>query len=145
MKSIYYVLVVSLMSCRTSNNKESSMESCPLVQSFGQKVTKVSFLDTNGIKAYNGTFIEIEGYFAYSFEDIALYSKRDPRTAVALWLDLKIPDSMASRLRGKEVQVVGRVDIARKGHDGGYWATLDSAFCIAELLRYGNKTNETGN
>ena len=113
--------------------KEKEVDLCGL-NKFYQRIEKVSFDDIDQIKKFNRRFVEIEGFFYSSFEDVALYpTKSSNSTADALWLNLKVPDSSLDKLRKKKVRVIGRVNISQKGHLGGYLATLDSAFCMKEV------------
>ena len=136
MKFSLVFLVVLFFGCRTVTRTVVEAD-CPLLKGFPRKITALPFPSLEEIKAYNGSFIAVEGYFAYSFEDIALYPKKVNHTgAYALWLDTVGPDSLYDKLKGKRVQAVGRVNIADKGHDNGYMATLDSVFCVTEVAPF---------
>ena len=50
----------------------------------------------------------------------------------SVWLDFKISDSLVTRLNGKKIRVVGRVDMSDHGHDMGYIATLHDVFCLVD-------------
>ena len=133
MKFSLVILVLLFFGCRTTPRAVTDT-GCPLLKGFSRKVTTLPFPSFEEIKAYNGSFIAVEGYFAYNFEDIALYPKETTdNTAFALWLDTVGPDSLYDKLKGKWVQAVGRVNIAKKGHESGYMATLDSVFCVTEV------------
>lgn len=41
-----------------------------------------------------------------------------------------ITDSILQTLNEKEVTLIGKVDTLHKGHFNGYFAELDSVFCI---------------
>ena len=104
------------------------------VNNFYQTVEKISFDDIDRIKQLNGKFINIEGFFYGNFEDVALYpSSSSNSSAKALWLNLKIPDSLINKLTKKKVRAIGRVNLSQKGHLNAYLATLDSTFCLKEV------------
>jgi hypothetical protein len=66
---------------------------------------------------------------------VALYPSRSSKsTGDALWLNLVISDSLADKLTKKKVKAIGRVNLSHKGHLNGYLATLDSAFCLKEVV-----------
>ena len=99
---------------------------------FSGIVHNVSFNDIDRIKDFDGQFVEIEGFFTYDFEDVALYSVKGSRRP-GLWLEFTFADSNLEKLKYKYVKVIGKVNFALKGHDLGYLATLDSAFYISEV------------
>lgn len=133
MKFSLVFLVLLFFGCRTTPRAVTDT-GCPLLKGFSRKVTTLPFPSFEEIKAYNGSFIAVEGYFAFNFEDVALYPKKvNHTTAFALWLAPVGQDSVFERLKGKRVQVVGRVNIADRGQEAGYMATLDSVFCVTEV------------
>lgn len=134
MKIFYLIMALTFFSCRALQKKQE-IDLCG-GSSFYQKVEKVSFDDIDHIKELNGKFVEIEGFFYANFEDVALYPSRSSHsTAEALWLNLVLPDSLLDKVNKKKVDVIGKVNIYRKGHLNGYLATLDSTFCIKEVIR----------
>jgi hypothetical protein len=128
-------LIIALIFVSCGNPiKEQEVDLCGS-NKFYQKIEKVSFDDVEHIKKVNGRFVEIEGFFYYNFEDVALYpTKSSNSTADALWLNLKLPDTLLDKLSKKKVRVIGRLNILQKGHLGGYLATLDSTFCMKEVV-----------
>lgn len=132
MKVFFLILLLTFFSCR-SLQKEDAVDICGS-SNFYQTVEKVSFDDIDRIKKLNGKFIEIEGVFYANFEDVALYPSRSSKsTADALWLNLVLSDSLADSLTNKNVRAIGRVDLSHKGHLNGYFAELDSTFCLKEV------------
>lgn len=100
-------------------------------------VTKVSLREIKKIKSLDGKYVQIEGYYRDNFEDVALYPSRTADSHKALWLDMKIPDSIPitriDSLREKKVLVIGKVNISGKGHLGAYLATLENISCLKTL------------
>ncbi len=133
MKVFYLIMVLTFFSCRALQKKQD-IALCDS-SNFHQSVENVSFGDIDHIKKLNGKFVEIEGFFYANFEDVALYPSRSSHsTAEALWLNLILPDSLLDKVNKKKVNVIGRVNVLRKGHLNGYLATLDSTFCIKEVM-----------
>lgn len=132
MKLICLVIAAIFFSCRTLP-KERDTQICN-EGGFYQKIENVSFDDTARIRTLNGRFIKIRGIFYNNFEDVALYpSKSSSSPELALWLNLTMPDSLVNRFNKKQISVIGRINIQRKGHLNGYLATLDSVFCLMEV------------
>jgi hypothetical protein len=133
MKIFCLIIVLIFFSCR-SLQKGHEIDICGS-SNFYQTVEKVSFDNIDHIKKLNGKFIEIEGFFYANFEDVALYPSRSSKsTGDALWLNLLMSDSLADKLTKKKVKVIGRVNLTHKGHLNGYLATLDSTFCLKEVV-----------
>jgi hypothetical protein len=130
MKNGYLTLFVMMIAC-SSGYHVPPVELCHK-NFLPPKVEQVSFRNIIVGKDLNGKFIEIEGFFAYSFEDVAIYpetSGHDP----GIWLNLKFGDSSLSKLTNKKVSVIGKVNLKDKGHDLGYLFALDSVYCIKEV------------
>jgi len=91
--------------------------------------------DISKIERLNGKFVQMQGIFSYGFEDVAIYPAASNSSSVAaFWLNFSLPDDTSrlnlENLNGKKVKVVGRMNLADKGHLGEYRGTLDSVFCI---------------
>lgn len=132
--SIILVFLCVFLGCKALIEKDP-LEIC-YNHDFSQSVEKVSFKNPEEIKKLNRKFVEIEGIFRYNFEDVALYPTKESRSTEAVWLNLKIPDtipdSLLNQLNERKVIIIGRVNILDKGHDNAYLAALDSAFCIKQ-------------
>jgi hypothetical protein len=100
-------------------------------------VTKVSLQETKRIKSLDGKFVEIVGVYRRNFEDVALYPSRNADSQKALWLEMKIPDSIPlarlDSLSERKILVIGRINISDKGHLGAYLATLENITCLKAL------------
>jgi len=122
-----------LFSCRSVQTKKVP-GLCFVRDNFSQPVEKVFLRDVNKIKTLNDKFVEIEGVLSYNFEDVALYPTNSSDPGKAIWLELIVPETVSESLlydlSGKEIVVIGKVNLKRKGHLGGYIGTLDSAFCV---------------
>jgi hypothetical protein len=132
MKVFFLIMVLTFFSCRAFQKKQE-VDICGS-SNFYQKVEKVTFDDAHQIKKLNGKFVEIEGFLHANFEDNALYPSKSSHSMDALWLNSKLPDSLLNLVNGKKVKVIGRVNLLDKGHLNGYLATLDSTFCIMEVM-----------
>lgn len=78
--------------------------------------------------------VEVEGFFHYYFEDVALYLATNKDISKALWLNFNDLDSNKNNiledLAGKKVKVIGVIDLTSKGHLGNYIGTLNNVICI---------------
>lgn len=101
---------------------------------FYQKVETIPINDLDKIKKCNGKFIQVSGILHYSFEDVAIYPIGSKNAEEAMWLDLQVPIEVSEvdleRADGQQINIIGRVNLSKKGHFGSYMASLDSAFCI---------------
>lgn len=126
------LMIFFIISCQNSND-ESIADVCP-GKELSQPVSSVSLKDRDRIKELNGSFIHIDGIFHYSFEDVALYPSKNAHADGALWLNLRIPDSIPrtrlEKMHGKRVSLTGRVNMSSEGHLNAYFGSLDSVFCI---------------
>ena len=117
-----------------NNHLQRGQENLCVMNKLSQPVEKVSLNDTFAIKQLNDKFIQIEGYFSYEFENVAVYPTKWSETSSALWLNfsdnIAINNDGLNALNQKKVVLIGRVNKNRKGHLGGYMASVDSVFCI---------------
>lgn len=126
--------MVVFFSC--NHQPKKTKDNLCFANNFSQHVEKVSLKDADKIKDLNGKFIQIEGYFSYEFENVALYPYKWSEPTKALWLNFS--DSVVKNqkeldtMNYKEVIVIGKVNTSHKGHYSGYIAELDSVFCIKE-------------
>ena len=101
------------------------------------EIIKVSLKESKRIKSLDGKFVQVEGYYRDNFEDVALYPSRNADSRKALWLEIKIPDSIPvtrlDSLREKKILVIGKINISDKGHLGAYLATLENISCLKAL------------
>ena len=137
MKVLYIILVsLPLFNCSNSNKHEALEKIC-FDSGFHQKVNKVSFDKKGEIKKFDGKFVEVEGVFYYSFENVALYPSSSSDLSEALWVYLTlhelVPDSIIRKFDDRKVVMIGRVNLAKQGHLNGYMAALDSVFCIKQI------------
>lgn len=136
MHIIFVLLVIFMISCQNAND-ENIADVCP-GKDLAQPVLPVSLKEKDRIKELNGSFISVEGIFRYSFEDVAIYPSENAESKGALWLNLKIPDSIPrerlEKMMGKKVSLTGRVNMSSNGHLSAYLGSLDSVFCI-KLIR----------
>lgn len=82
----------------------------------------------------HGKSIEVEGWFSFEFENIAVCMERQNEFGVdsCFWLDIRPDprdqkDSLAIKLRklsGSWVRLKGIVDISNKGHKGAFLGTI---------------------
>lgn len=125
------VYIILLFACKGLPKENHDICS---TKNFYQEVEKVSLKDIQKINQLDGKLVEIEGILSYEFEDVAIYPSKTADPPEGMWLDLRVPASVPERalyaLNGKKIAVIGRVNLKRKGHFGGYIGTLDSAFCI---------------
>jgi hypothetical protein len=95
-----------------------------------------SWSNPNNLSKKNGERVKLDGYFAYSFEDVAIYSSKEPKSAVGIWINFKegieLQSDKLKNLIGKKVAIYGTVNMDDKGHLGYYEASLDSVYCIEE-------------
>jgi hypothetical protein len=130
MKARYIILF--LFSCKGTQT-EKIPDIC-FADNFNQKVEWVSLKNVEDIKRLDGKFIQLDGILHYEFEDVALYPSKYSDITEAIWLDLRIPDtipkSQLEKLNNRKITVIGRVNISSKGHYNAYIATLDSTFCV---------------
>jgi len=131
----YYIIasfVVVFFSCKSM--KDKSLSQICYDRGFSQPVEKVSLRDTQRIKQLEGRFVEMEGVFRYAFEDVALYPSRTAEPPEAMWVNIRVPDTASDKLldelNERNVVIIGKVNLKRRGHYSGYIGTLDSAFCI---------------
>lgn len=132
MKLLFVLFLFVVYSC--NNHLQKGQQNLCGMNKFSQPVEKVLLKDTVVIKQSHDKFIQVEGYLSYELENVALYPSKWSETYSALWLNFS--DNIASNndglsiLNQKKVLLIGRVNINRKGHLGGYMASVDSVFCI---------------
>ena len=101
------------------------------------EVIKVSLKESKRVKSLDGKFVQVKGYYRDNFEDVALYPSRNADSQKALWLDMKIPDSIPlaklDSLRERKILLIGKINISDKGHLGAYLATLENITCLKAL------------
>lgn len=131
----FFLAVISIYfinSCQTTKN-ELKQEVC-FSGVFNQKVTNVEIDDFSTIKKLNGMFVQMRGVLSFNFEDVAIYPSNSDKSKKAFWLEFAAPsDTTIAFLRemsGKEVVLVGRVNLDSKGHLNAYRGTIDSVFCV---------------
>jgi hypothetical protein len=124
--------LVIFFGCGNNANDRNLISSVCFPGELNPKPEYISIEDNASIKKLNGKFVKMKGIIHFAFEDVALYATHNSNRNKAIWLNLKISDTIPSstlyKLYGLEIFVVGRIDISRKGHEGAYIATLDSAF-----------------
>lgn len=131
-KLLFALFLFVTYSC--NNRLQSGQQNLCAISKFYQPVEKVLLKDTAAIKQSHDKFIQVEGYLSYDFENVAVYPYKWSETSNALWLNFS--DNIASSnkelnmLNQKKIILIGRVNINRKGHLGGYMASVDSVFCI---------------
>jgi hypothetical protein len=129
---ILAAFILAMASCKSI--KDKSLSQICYDRGFYQVVEKVSLRDTQKIKQLEGKFIEVEGLFRYVFEDVALYPSKTAEPPEAMWVNIIVPDAASDKqldeLNERNVVIIGKVNLKRKGHFNGYMGSLDSAFCI---------------
>lgn len=128
----YLIFFITLLySCSTQ--KKSKLVLC-FEDIKTSNAINMSFKDLYNSKEIEGKKINIEGFFAFNFEDIALYPGNFKQKAI--WLDLNDKfvqnDTLLSKINGKKITVTGTVDLSRKGHLNYYFCTLYNITCITE-------------
>jgi hypothetical protein len=130
-KLVFLFLIVFQFGCNSQN--ESIQDVC-FDKGFSQPVYRASLNDMDKIKELNGNFIEVNGVFTHSFEDVAIYRVGNYGGKNAMWLNLELPDSIPGdhldKLHGKQVRLIGKVNMSSRGHLSYYFGSLDSVLCI---------------
>ncbi len=133
MKGLKFIAIIFLVISCNVLQKDDVINIC-YSGNFYQKVETIPIIDVDKLKKFNGRFIQVSGILHYRFEDVAIYPIGSKKTEEALWLDLQVPTEVSEvdleRVDGQQVNIIGRVNLSKKGHWGGYQASLDSAFCI---------------
>lgn len=121
-----------VLSCNSS--KKGSIPDFCFGDGYLRNAQRVSLRNINKLKMLNDTYVQVDGFLHYSFEDVALYPSMNSKPEEAIWLSLKFPKEISDidieRLDGLYITIVGKVDTLNKGHYGAYFASLDSALCI---------------
>lgn len=137
MKASYIISIAFVLISCNSLQKKKAPEILCFDKHFHQKAENVSLRDVEGMKKLTGKFVQVEGIFRYSFEDVALYPSKFSDLSQAIWIELTIPDTIPDSLigtfDGKRVIIIGKLNLNKKGHMNGYMAALDSAFCIKKI------------
>lgn len=88
---------------------------------------------------FNGKVIELEGYLAMNFEDVALYKSnkfhKDENAKYSCWINFgeyfdHYFDSTKINLKKYKIQIKGTFNSDEKGHSNLYIGELDSVLCI---------------
>lgn len=138
MKYIFYFYLLTLQfSCVENSDKELIEIGNRSEQA--NSIQKIALENKAMLRNANGELIETEGVFRYNFEDVAIYPPKRSSFPEAIWLELPstdyLPDSVLNNLNGKRLTVIGRIDFSNKGHENGYFASLDSVFYIKEIAK----------
>ncbi|HWB27601.1 MAG TPA: hypothetical protein VG738_19125 [Chitinophagaceae bacterium] len=101
-----------------------------------KKKKEISFSDIGNIDTYKNQYIQIDGYFHFGFEDVALYPSRNSSSSEALWIDFDsaFPNNLSKELESlnrKQVSVLGVLDKADR-YSNYYRASLVRVICIKE-------------
>lgn len=135
MKLVFAAIFILTFVCCDSPEGEPITIFCKELDS--TVVTKVSLKDSKQIKSLDGKLVEVEGICRRNFEDVALYPSRNAESQKALWIDMKIPDSIPlarlDSLRERKILIIGKINISHKGHLGAYLATLENISCLKAL------------
>jgi len=127
------ILATLVSICSNVGCKQASSSICA-TDNFYQKIEKIPF-DIEEVKKRNGKFVQMDGIFRCSFENVCIVTPDGASTLGSIWLNIEditfFTDSVKRKnMIGKPVVVVGRVDTLDKGHMNSYMTTLDSVFCI---------------
>lgn len=138
MKYILYFYILALQVSCVGNRDKDVIEIGNRPEQ-ENSVKKIALKDKTLLINANGKLIETEGVFRYNFEDVAVYPSKRSSFPEAIWLKLPsvsyLSDSILNRLNGKKIAVIGRIDFSDKGHENGYFASLDSIFYIKEITK----------
>jgi hypothetical protein len=138
MKYIYYFSLLALQFSCVGNSDKKLIEIGNKPEQVNS-IQKIALKNKTMIRNANGELIETEGVFRYNFEDVAIYPSKQSSFPEAIWLKLPstdyLPDSVLNNLNGKRITVIGRIDFSDKGHENGYFASLDSVFYIKEIAK----------
>ena len=126
------VITILIFSC--SSHKGDTNTGICLNRLNESNIVEVKWSDFSRLAKMDGQWVKIEGYFAFSFEDIAIYSSKNPRRADALWISFKseveIQDDILRKLAGQKVVVYGKLNTNSGHRPLGFKASIDSAYCI---------------
>lgn len=134
-KSTFSVCLLMLMMLNNSCscfNKKSEERWC-YATNLHQRVERLSIKEISKIKAANGKFIAVDGFFNYSFEDVALYASKasEPNSGLCVnFTSFTNLDSL-SVFNRRYVTLIGKINLSHKGHLGMYIASIDSVFLIS--------------
>ena len=136
MKKVFYTGIALIFFSCNGTKTQKAADIC-IDSKYPQQIEAISFNDIKSIKKLNGSFVQMEGFFHYNFEDVALYPSKssDVTEAISLNLakDVEEREKDLEALNNKNIIVIGKIDITKRGHFNGYIATLDSAFCIKAI------------
>lgn len=120
------------LSCNPAEKKE--LPKYFFYDSLNKSQRKISWNELRSNDELHGRFIEIQGFFYYEFENVAIYPSNSSNSNVALWVELNSlnenDESVLNNFNGRVVSVIGRLDYKKKGHFGRYLGSIDSVFCI---------------
>lgn len=133
MKKFRFVLpFLVLFGCQVFNN-DRKPDLC-FSEPFYQEITQLKIGNISNLERLDGKFVQMQGVLRFDFEDVAIYPNSSNNPNDAFWLEFELPNDSAllhvKKLSGKNVKLVGRVNLHKKGHLGSYIATLDSVFCV---------------
>ena len=132
MRNLLLFFSILVISCSSPTQKEPVTIYCNSHSNVPIEILNLK--KRNSIKNSDGKLVQLEGYFSFNFEDVAIYPSKGWNSEDALWLDLVLPDSLTSMmldsLNKKKIQVIGRINTQSKGHMGEYLGTLDSVYCM---------------
>ncbi len=130
---VFAIIFLSIFFSCNQFHKATRDNFC-FADNFSQKVEKVSLNDISKIKSLDGVFVQIDGFLTYEFENVALYPYKWAESKSALWLNFSNSmfksEKQLDSMNRKEIIVIGKINIKRKGHLGYYMAELDSVFCM---------------
>ncbi len=132
-RSILGLILVLFYSCNNTHKTRTTIV-CTDKEKI-QSAIEISFDDLYASKKMDGKIVTLEGFFAYNFEDIALYPSRTNLELKEVWLDFDnnlFQDSVLKKIDRKKIKIIGTINFARKGHLGFYICTLQSILCIEQ-------------
>ena len=77
-------------SCNTMHNTETPSSIC-FDSGFRQSVQEATLEDVDAITRLHGKFVQLEGFFHYNFEDVALYPTKTSDLTKAIWVNVTAP------------------------------------------------------
>ena len=132
-KNIKVYLFVMLFSFAACNSQRSLKVVWCEIDTVTDSERVISFHQLYTLKDLHRKTVTVEGFFSYSFEDVALYP-RPGSGGEGAWLSFKsrISDSLLRGLHGKKIAVTGEVDTTDKGHLNSCYCTIYNISCIRE-------------
>ncbi len=138
MKYIFYFYFIALQFGCVGNSGKKLIEVGNRPEQV-DSIQKIALKNKTMLRNANGELVETVGVFRYNFEDVAIYPSKRSSFPDAIWVKLPsidyLSDSVLNNLNGKKVTVIGKIDFSDKGHENGYFASLDSVFYIKEVAK----------